>query len=45
MRPFKAGLDGDRRRAIDVFEGDKVDPPAMKALVRAAVAFLGRGKP
>ncbi|MEP9389579.1 DUF1801 domain-containing protein [Mesorhizobium sp. KR9-304] len=34
---FNAGLDGNRRRAIDIFEGDKVDAKALTALVRAAV--------
>jgi hypothetical protein len=36
---FNAGLEGNQRRAIDFFEGDKVDGPALKALVRAAVDF------
>ena len=35
---FNAGLDGNMRRAIDFFEGDKVDAAALKALVRAAIA-------
>ncbi len=34
---FNAGLEGNQRRAIDFFEGDKVDAPALKALVRAAI--------
>jgi len=34
---FNSSLDGNRRRAIDVFEGDEVDGAALKALVRAAV--------
>jgi hypothetical protein len=34
---FNAGLEGNMRRAIDFLEGDKVDEPALKALVRAAI--------
>lgn len=36
---FNAGLDGNLRRAIDWLEGDKVDAPALKTLVRAAIAY------
>ncbi len=36
---FNAGLEGNQRRAIDFFEGDKVDAPALKALVRAASEY------
>lgn len=36
---FNAGLEGNQRRAIDLFEGDKVNERALKALVRAAIAF------
>ena len=36
---FNAGLDGNQRRAIDFLEGDKVDTPALKALVRAAIEY------
>ena len=35
---FNSSLDGNTRRAIDLFEGDDVDAAALKALVRAAVA-------
>ena len=35
---FNSSLDGNVRRAIDLFEGDKIDEAAFKALVRAAVA-------
>ena len=35
---FNSSLDGNTRRAIDIGEGDEIDPPALKALVRAAVA-------
>ena len=36
---FNAGLEGNQRRAIDFFEGDSVNEPALKELVRAAIAF------
>ena len=36
---FNAGLEGNQRRAIDFFEGDKVKERALKALVRAAIEF------
>ncbi|WP_250527932.1 DUF1801 domain-containing protein [Caballeronia sp. GAWG2-1] len=36
---FNAGLEGNARRAIDYLEGDKVDVRALKALVRAAIAY------
>jgi hypothetical protein len=35
---FNAGLGGGKWRAIDYFEGDKVNERALKALIRAAVA-------
>jgi hypothetical protein len=37
-RLFNAGLGGKQWRAIDVFEGDKIDERALKALVKEAVA-------
>ena len=36
---FNAGLTGSTWRAIDVFEGDKINATALKKLIRAAVAF------
>ena len=42
---FNASLDGNVRRAIDIHEGEEVNGPAFKALVREAVAFNGSGKP
>jgi hypothetical protein len=36
---FNAGFDGNERRAIDFFDGDKVNAPALKNLVRAAVEY------
>ena len=41
---FNSSLDGNARRAIDVHEGDKVDGPALKDLIRAAVALNLKGK-
>jgi hypothetical protein len=36
---FNDGLDGNARRAIDYFEGDKVDTRGLKKLVLAAIAY------
>ena len=36
---FNASLEGNTRRAIDLYEGDKIDEKALKALIRAAVAL------
>jgi hypothetical protein len=36
---FNAGFNGNERRAIDFFEGDKVNAPALKKLIRTAVAY------
>jgi hypothetical protein len=36
---FNSSLDGGTRRAFDIFEGDKFDEDAFKALIRAAVAL------
>src|SRR5215467_6241835 len=41
---FNAGLGGRMWRAIDLFEGDKIDERALKSLVREAVAFNRRKK-
>jgi hypothetical protein len=41
---FNSSLDGNVRRAIDIHEGDKVNEPALKALIRAAVALNLQGK-
>ena len=38
---FNSSLEGNMRRAIDIHEGEKVDPRAFKALVKAAVARNG----
>ena len=36
---FNAGLTGGTWRAIDFFEDDPIDRPALKALLRAAIAY------
>ena len=36
---FNAGLEGNARRAIDFFEGDRINERALKNLVRAAVEY------
>jgi hypothetical protein len=36
---FNASLDGNTRRAIDVREGARINEAALKALIKAAVAF------
>ena len=36
---FTSSLEGKVRRAIDVYEGQKIDEKAFKALIRAAVAL------
>jgi hypothetical protein len=36
---FNAGLDAKGSRAIDIHQGDAVDEPALKQLVRAVVAL------
>jgi hypothetical protein len=36
---FNAGLSGNKWRAIDFREGDKIDKTALKALLREAVAY------
>ena len=35
---------GAVRRAIDIYEGDKIDEQALKVLIRAAVALNSAGK-
>jgi hypothetical protein len=40
---FNSSLDGKVRRAIDLYEGDKVDVEALKDLIRSAVALNLKG--
>jgi hypothetical protein len=46
---FNSSLEGNVRRAIDIHEGDKIDEPALKELIRAAVALnlegMNKSKP
>lgn len=44
---FNSSFDGNVRRAIDIHEGEEIDPGAFKALIRSAVALnlsVGKGK-
>ena len=36
---FNSSLEGNTRRAIDIYEDRKIDEAAFKTLIRAAVAF------
>jgi len=40
---FNSSLDGGTRRAIDFKEGDPIDAPALKALIRAAITLNQTG--
>ena len=40
---FNAGLEAKATRAIDFHEGDEIDEPALKELIRAAVNYNGSG--
>jgi len=40
---FNSSLDGNVRRAIDIHESDKIDEPALKSLIRAAVVLNLKG--
>ncbi len=42
---FNAGLEGNKWRAIDLYENDRVDEAALQDLIRSAVRFnLAGGK-
>jgi hypothetical protein len=41
---FNASLEGNARRAIDIHQGDRIDEPALTALIRAAAALNASGK-
>jgi hypothetical protein len=43
-RLFNSSLEGKVRRAIDIREGDEINEPALKELVRAAVGLNLEGK-
>ena len=36
---FNASLNASQSRAIDIFEGDEINVPALKTLLREAMAF------
>jgi hypothetical protein len=38
-RLFNSSLDGNTRRAIDIHEGEKLNEPALTALIQAAAAL------
>jgi len=40
---FNSSLDGGTRRAIDFHEDDRLDGPALKALIRAAITLNQKG--
>ena len=40
---FNASLDGNARRAIDIYEGKEIDASAFKALIREAVVLNASG--
>src|SRR5579871_4846519 len=42
---FNSSLEGNVRRAIDIHEGESISQPALKALIRAAVALNLASKP
>lgn len=41
---FNASLDGNVRRAIDIHEGEQIDPDSFKALIRAAALLNASGR-
>ena len=41
---FNAGLGGNKWRAIDLYEGDKINERALKNMIRAAVAHNLTGR-
>jgi len=38
-RLFNAGLEGNKRRAIELYEGDHIEEGSLKTLVRAAISY------
>jgi len=41
---FNAGLEGNKWRAVDLFEGDKLNERALKDMIRAAVSQNSAGR-
>jgi hypothetical protein len=44
QRLFNSGLEAKASRSIDFFEGDVLNEPALKELIRAAVAYNQSGR-
>ena len=42
---FNASLDGNMRRAMDIYQDEEVDEFAFKALILEAIAFNSIAKP
>jgi len=36
---FNAGLEGNKWRAIDLYEGNKINEPSLKKLISSAIAY------
>jgi hypothetical protein len=43
-RLFNSSLEGNVRRAIDIHEGETIDEPALKALIREAITVNSAAK-
>lgn len=41
---FNSSLEGNARRALDIFEGDTINAPAFKKLIREAIALNSSAK-
>ena len=41
---FNSSLDGNIRRALDIYEGDKLNAAAFKALIKEAANFNQKSK-
>jgi hypothetical protein len=41
---FNSSLDGNVRRAVDLYEGNKINEAAFKEMIRAAVKLNSKGK-
>jgi hypothetical protein len=42
---FNSSLEGNTRRAIDIRDGEEIDEPAFKDLIRQAIILNGSTKP
>ncbi len=43
LRLFNSGLEAKASRSIDLFQGDSINEPALKELIRAAAAYNQSG--